>query len=95
MISDGAKAGINTVMVATPLLGGFVAFAVANSAARNAPLGYRALMGAVTGGVFSAIWEYTVNGSDAVEVKWEVIMGCTAIGAGAAAVGPRIKAQFF
>jgi hypothetical protein len=90
MFSTGAQAGINTVVVATPLLGGIVAYLVATTPAANAGLISRALGGALFGGSFAGVWEYTVNSSDADAVKWEIILGCAAIGAGAGIIGPSI-----
>ena len=90
MTGAGVRAAINTVTVATPILGGTVAFLVATTPARNAPMLARLMGGALTGGIAAGVWEYTVNSSDPDEVKWEVILGTSAIGGAAGVVGPML-----
>ena len=87
---DGVRTAVNTVVFATPLLGTGIAFMVASSGMRDMGPATRALSGAITGGMVSGIWEYTVNSSDRPEIKAEIIMGSAAIGAGAGVVGPAI-----
>ena len=84
---DGVRAAINTVVVGTPLVGGAVLFLVATTRGRGGFYG-RAVGGALFGGTAAGVWEYTVNSSDAPALKWEIILGNAAIGAGAGAFGP-------
>ena len=85
---DGVRAAVNTVTFATPWLGGGIALLVATTPLRRAPWWAQAVSGAITGGAVAAGWEYTVNSSDRPELKWEIIGGSAAIGAGAGVVGP-------
>ena len=83
---DGVRAAINTVVVGTPLVGGAVLFLVARTGGGG--IYSRAVGGALFGGAAAGVWEYTVNSSDAPALKWEIILGNAAIGAGAGAFGP-------
>ena len=87
---DGIRTAINTVVFATPILGGGIALLVATTPVRNVGPLARGIGGAVAGAMVATGWEYTVNSSDRPEIKAEVIMGNAAIGAGAAVVGPMI-----
>ena len=87
---DGIRTAINTTMVATPYLGGAIAFLVATTPARDAPMLVRVLGGAATGAIIATAWEYTVNSSDRPEIKAEVILGSAGISGIAGVVGPMI-----
>lgn len=87
---DGIRTAINTTMVATPYLGGTIAFLVATTPVRNAPMLVRVLGGAATGAIIATAWEYTVNSSDRPEIKAEVILGSAGISGIAGFVGPII-----
>jgi hypothetical protein len=84
----GVRTAIKTVFVATPILGGTIAFIVGTSELRNVGLISRVIGGAMTGATVGTAWEYTLNRDDAPEIKAEVILGSAGIGAAAAVVGP-------
>ena len=87
---DGVRTAINTVTFATPLLGTGIALLVATTPAGRAGVITRGVGGAVTGALVASLWEFTVNSSDAPEIKTEIILGSAGIGAGSAVVGPMI-----
>ena len=86
----GVRTAINTVIFATPYLGTGIVFIVATTPMRGAPIVSRAIGGALSGAMISTGWEFTVNRADPPEIKAEVILGSSAIGAGAAAVAPML-----
>lgn len=78
---DGLRTGINTVVFATPILGGAIALLIATTPMGRADPLPRGIGGALFGGTAAAMWEFTVNSSDRPEIKAEVITGSAAIGA--------------
>jgi len=91
---DGIRTGVNTVVFATPILGSAIFFLVVGTNSRDTGWISRGIGGGIAGATTGALWEYTVNSSDRPEIKAEVILGCTGIGAGAGILSGSMDRRF-
>ena len=81
MTLDALRTQVNTVITATPYVGGAVFLLVATTPLSRAGPITQAVSGAVFGGTIGALVEYTYNRNEhPTDLKWQIIGGNAAIG---------------